>query len=149
MTMGYWEFLDYVDEHGVNQIDAWLDGLRPGIRDEVRDKLDTKLKYAMQMQRLGAPNFKPRRGKGTGLWEIVFEWRRVAYRPLVCFGPESGQVTILAGAREHNDQLRPPNIERTALARKYQLDEPGRVKRHVLNRRSGESAGETTGGSGG
>ena len=126
--MAYWEFFDYVDERGVNQVDAWLDDA--GV--EVRDRLDDRLSIIQHHQQLGEPQVKTRQGLPETLLEMRFKVGKVQQRPLACYGPGRMQVTILAGAYEKNGRLHPPGIERTALARKAQIASTGRVTKHVL-----------------
>ena len=130
--MSYWEFMDFVDENGVNQVDAWLDVV--GIA--VRDRLDDRIKVLEQHQQLGEPQVKVRQALQVRLLEIIFKEGKVQRRPLACYGPGRGQVTILAGAYEKNDRLYPHGIEDTAIERMAHIYQEGRVTKHVLYKRT-------------
>jgi len=129
--MGYWEFMDFVDENGVNLIDAWLNDV--GI--EVRERLDDRLRILEQHERLREPQVKLRQGLPVTILEIRFTVERVQRRPLACYGPGRGQVTILAGAYEKNDRLYPPGVETTAINRRALINEKERVTNHVFDKR--------------
>ena len=107
-----WTFLDYVDSNGSNQIETWLESRPKG----VRAKLTAILTIARAERQLSGPRFKVLHGAG-GILEIRFLEGRVAYRPLACYGPRRGEVTLLAGATKRNNQYRPPGILDTANAR--------------------------------
>src|SRR4030042_3066584 len=97
-----WTFLDYVDSDGANQIEAWLDSLPRSARTGVRAKLTGILIINRVQQQLRPPHFDSLPGRP--LFKINFEKRRVAYRVLFCYGPGRGDVTLLAGAVERNNQ---------------------------------------------
>lgn len=112
----------------MNQVDAWLDDV--GI--EVRDRLDDKLNIIRNIPYLWEPHVKVRQGLPERLLEIRFKAGKVQRRPLACYGPGRMQVTILAGAYEKNGRLYPPDIEKTALGRKAEINTTGRVTKHVF-----------------
>lgn len=128
--MGYWTFWDFVDG-GVNQITAWLDELGP-VRKDVKIRLDARLTFLAQCQRLSEPQVKVRQGRREhGLLELRFKAAKVEWRPLACYGPGRGQVTILCGAYEKNNRLEPPGVIDTALARMDKIRQEGRITEHV------------------
>ena len=112
-----WTFLDYVDASGSNQIEAWLSKLAPNTRNKVRSKLVWMLNNADALG-LELPHFERLHGRYSELIAIRFEVLRVAYRPLCFHGPRRGDVTLLAGATEHNNHPQPPGIRDTALERR-------------------------------
>ena len=115
-----WTFLDYVDASGSNQIEAWLESLPKGARTPVRAKFAAILTIARAQRQLLPPRFCVLHGVERML-EIKFIEGRVAYRPLACYGPERGEVTLLAGATERNNQYRPAGVLETANRRRAEV----------------------------
>ena len=122
-----WTFLDYVDANGSSQIAAWLADLPPNTRVKVRSKLlSVIVNHGVLGQPLGLPLFEALTGSHSGLIAIRFQVLGVAYRPLCCYGPRTGDVTLLAGATEHNNHYKPPGVRDTALARREEILADGR-----------------------
>ena len=103
-------FKDRLDQHGENAIRPWLDGLP----EKVRLKIDWILKNVAVADSL-YPYFKKIAGY-DGLFEMVVKINKIQYRPLGGYGPNAGEFTLVLGAIEHNDNLRPPNAFATAAA---------------------------------
>lgn len=55
------------------------------------------------------------------MFEIRFEEGNVAYRVLARYGPQRGEVTLLAGATKSNNRLRPPGVLATAGRRRDEI----------------------------
>jgi hypothetical protein len=112
-----WTFLNYVDDNGVNQIKTWIDEL-PADSTKVGQRLLTILLHLRAEQNLmGTEYIKPLHGDCEGLLEIRFGVRRLEYRPLACYGPRNGEVTILVGALEKENRFVPRNACAIALER--------------------------------
>jgi len=56
--------------------------------------------------------------EAEGIFEIRFKIRNVLYRPLGCFGPDRGEFTLLAPAREHGNRFEPKNAVALAETRR-------------------------------
>jgi len=115
-----WTFLDYVDSNGSNQIEEWLNSLPKSTRTPVRVKLTNILIMHGVQEQLRPPRFDPL-GAGRNIFKITFEMRKVAYRIFACYGPGRGEVTLLAGAVERNNQYRPPGVFDTAARRRDEI----------------------------
>lgn len=103
-------FKDRLDQSGHNAIRPWLDSLPL----KARLKIDWILRNVAVADSL-YPYFKKIKGYDD-LFEMVVKINKVQYRPLGGYGPEAGQFTLVLGAIEHNDNLRPPNAFATAAA---------------------------------
>jgi len=127
MIVMSWTFLDYVDASGSSQIATWLADLPPSTRLKVRSKLLWVIvNHTALGQPLSPPFFEALSGNHSGLIAIRFQVLGVAYRPLCCYGPRTGDVTLLAGATEHNYHYRPPGVRDTALARRAEVRADGK-----------------------
>jgi hypothetical protein len=119
MIVMCWTFLDYVDDKGSNQIEAWLESLAVGARKPVRAKLAAILIFASAQQWLQPPHFEAL--QGMRMFKVRFKLNNVQYRILASYGPSRREVTLLAGAVEKNDQYRPPNVFDTADRRRAEV----------------------------
>jgi hypothetical protein len=71
------------------------------------------------------------------LFEIVLESENVQYRPLVCYGPKKGELTILCGAtkkgKKGSTQWNPSNAIAVAQRRKQLIANQGRTCEHSIS----------------
>jgi len=104
-----WTFKDRLDSRGINVIREWLQA-QPL---QARLKIDAVLKNLRAEPRLGRPHVKKIKGH-KDVFEIVVFAGGVQYRPLGSYGPHEGEFTIVMGAIEHNDSIRPPDAFATA-----------------------------------
>ncbi len=108
-------FHDFVDSSGTNQIHQWINA-KP---KRAKAKMNERIRHLEQLDQGQWGNLiKPLRGADCqGLLELRLRAGGVQYRPLACYGPASGQITILVGATERGDQLVPASACRTAQQR--------------------------------
>lgn len=109
-----WTFLDFVDGNGTNLIHDWINDLPKG----AKAKMTTKIEYLEVTETFVMPDTRILHGECDGLFEIRFQFRRVQYRPLACYGPGTREVTVLTGAIEKENRFEPPGACITALSRK-------------------------------
>lgn len=122
-----WTFYDYRNERGVNQIEAWINGLQPNQRKQVHATLSAKIKLNRNKPVLGEPFIKPWQGE-PGLFEIRVSTSNAVWRPLACYGPnESSEFTLLVGTqkkgrnRPRDSGLNPPGAVDTAKRRREDI----------------------------
>lgn len=114
-----WEFLDFVDQRGVNQIKAWVEGLAPSVRSRVKAKFNERLRMLQVQPVLNDPKLtKMLDGECDGLMEVRFRSQRVQYRPLAWYGPSTREITLLIGAEERENRFVPSNACQVALQRR-------------------------------
>jgi hypothetical protein len=101
-------FNDRLDRHGHNAIRPWLNE----IPEKARLKIDWVLRNVALRDTL-YPYFKKVQGYDD-LLELRVEINKIQYRPLGGYGPNAGEFTLVLGAIEHNDHLRPSNAFATA-----------------------------------
>lgn len=93
--MSPWTFYDFLDSRGKNLIRPWLDS----IPEKVAAKIDARIIYMRSVQVWPEAFISSLTG-----YPKIFELRIVShgsqYRPLCCYGPNRGDVTILLGAME-------------------------------------------------
>ena len=126
-------FKDFVDANGENVIRSEFNSLPPGIRKKYKAKLEWKLAHLQVVRQLEMPHVRQLTGPCSGIFEIRFEIGNVQYRPLCCYGPSDGDVTILVLAKEVGSQFVPASACATALARKALLSQRGQSVDHDLN----------------
>lgn len=127
--MKIWNFLDYVDQGGVNVIEAWLWGLTM----EARLEINTRIQYLAVTPILKRPYTGRLHGDACKeLYEIVLAHRRVQYRPLWCYGPNRKDITLLIGATERGGSLDPPTACEIAQTRRAMIGIKGRTCEHSL-----------------
>lgn len=116
--MPTWTVWDYLDGDGISAIQTWLRTFTPKTRESIRSKLVTRFMVANAEGSLKYPGFELLDGQYRHLIEVRFERNKVAYRVLACYGNVVGEVWLLVGAIEQNDQIRPPGAFDTALSRR-------------------------------
>lgn len=120
--------MDYAGEGGNDPVEDWFRGIPPG----ARGKLETRM---TEMSGLPIPDWHyswSRSYKGVdGIFELKALYKNIQYRPLFCYGPNRGQITILIGAIEKGDSINPGNAPNVAEFRKRQIKKnPRRAKFH-------------------
>ena len=118
--MPLWTFLDYVDEAGRNVIAEWAKRLPA----RARVKFHTRLQYMAPLPRdqWASGWSKSLVGKDwRDIYEIRFFVDKVQWRPLYCFGPEPGEITILGGAHEKGGKLEPDAPPKTCQDRRAEI----------------------------
>lgn len=123
---GYWTFKDYVGDEGVNEIHAWLSGLPK----QARRRINIAIRRLEAMEKLAMPHVRVLTGPCAGLMELRIPVAGVQYRPLCCYGPGRGEITLLVGAIEKGDRLVPSSACSTALMNKARIAERGRTCDH-------------------
>lgn len=124
-----WTFRFYKSATGRPVMRDWYDQQA----DEVQAKFDTVLEYLSQREHheWGRPEFAPLKGKHAGLGELRFDFAKIEYRPIGCFGPDRSDFTILVGATKKGRNYDPRSALDTALERKKSVAEVGRT--HVYD----------------
>jgi hypothetical protein len=120
-----WTFRFYVSASGRAVVQDWYDDQI----DDVQAKFDTVLEYLSQRKRheWGRPEFAPLTGKYAGLGEFRFDFGKLEYRPIGCFGPGRSDFTILIGATKKGKQYDPRNALDSALERRDFVGKVGRT----------------------
>lgn len=120
-----YKLFDYVDAHGRNEIKEWTESLQKPQRAKLNEMLD---KLAMHGDTL-----HPAMMAGSGVAGIskLKVKGNVQLRPLLCKGPidVEGEYTLLKGAKEVGDELKPENAREIAKQNKET------VKKYPENRR--------------
>lgn len=117
--------MDYIGPSGTNYFDEWLGGLDAGARAAII----SRLQYLKFQKTVSRPYWAKLKGSGKGLIEVRVHHRGVQYRPLCFHGPESDQITFVAGATERDDKFSPAGILKTAQKRKEACHESRRVSK--------------------
>ena len=117
--MKEWIFKVFV-ENGVSDFYMWRKRLPPKARLKLRWVIDNMETTADWTQ---TKYFRPLSG---GIGEIRFFISKRQFRPLGCRGPEEGEFTILIGAEEKDDELKPPGVIEIAKNRRDLVLEDGR-----------------------
>lgn len=120
-----WTFKFYVSAAGRPVVQDWYDDQV----DDAQAAFDTVLEYLAQRRRTewGRPEFAPLSGKHSGLGELRFDYGKLEYRPIGCFGPTRSDFTILIGSIKKGKNYDPRNALDTALERKTAIGEVGRT----------------------
>ncbi len=113
-----WVFFDFVSDSGENLIHQWIEDLPASARKQVKAKLNTRITYLEAVPTFGGGYVEMLHGECAGLFEIRLEVKNVQYRPLACYGPSQGEVTLLFMAREIGGRFEPPSACRTAQQRR-------------------------------
>lgn len=112
--MKEWEFRVYVDHTGYSDINMWIKNLAPKAKTRMR----AIISYLEITKIWSKPYFYPLTGKDyQGIYEIRFIHNNIQYRPLGCYGPTDKTFTLLFGAREKGDRLKPINAPEIATER--------------------------------
>lgn len=108
---------DYLDEHGKNAIQPWIDSLQVKERGKLNQMLDKLQMHgvALRPQMLAGTN-------EPGISKLRIHGK-VQLRPLLCSGPVhvDAEYTILSGAKEVGGMLVPKGIEKVAASRKLEV----------------------------
>ena len=123
----HWTFRDYLTTEGANPIFDWLSGLpKP-----VKVRINARIRFIERLETLERPHVAALEGKCDGLLELrIVGPDKVQYRPLCCYGPGRGDVTILVGAIEKGGKIVPSSACATAQQRKKEIAERGRICEH-------------------
>ncbi len=124
--MDGWRILDYFNSAGVNVIRRWMQSLPVGARIQI----DAFILNLQALPQLGMPYTKALKGECNGLIELRILHGNIQYRPLGCYGPGRGEITLLCGAVEQGGKLKPKGACKTALERKQNIHEIGRTDEH-------------------
>jgi hypothetical protein len=110
-----WQVLAYPVSAQLSVIDEWQDG----VSVKEASKFEQRIRFLRdRMPADWIYDYAHIYKDTNGLFEIKFESRRLAHRPLCCFGPLRSQFSVLAFAVEHNNNLRPSGIVDTAKNRR-------------------------------
>jgi len=128
-----WTYFDYVEGNGNNQISAWLHAIPAGARDMFEALLDSIRPFRTLNRDTGTGKLD---GDCDGLYEFIFKFEGVQYRPLFVYGPNNREITILVGATKTSRRRRtiwdPPEACDTAHRRYRNLqNETAKVVKHV------------------
>src|SRR5882672_2844489 len=107
-----WTFRDFLDGHGRNVITPWLDELPP----KAKAKINARLRHLAIDDHWPHP-FVKKLG-GYDVYEITVQHFGIQYRPLGFYGPQRAEFTLLLGAIEQGDRIRPPAAFDTAAERR-------------------------------
>lgn len=97
MISSHWTIKDYVDDSGTNLILEWVRGIPD---KKARQRFVTLLRNIENTP----PPLKREHKVATlshdceGLLEIIFEVKKVQYRPIGFYGPGEREITLLVGA---------------------------------------------------
>ena len=92
--MGYWIFRDFLGPHGRNLIHDWLHRLPAAVRADI----NARIRHLEVTEKLTRPHVGKLKGECKGLIELRVKVDKIQYRPLACYGPERGEITLLMGA---------------------------------------------------
>jgi hypothetical protein len=120
-----WVFRDYV-ENEQNVIREWLDELPV----HAQAAIDLFLEQLAAMPQLRMPYARVLSGPCDGLIELRIKVKNIQYRPLVWYGPNQGEITLLMGAIEQGDRFNPRTACETALRRKQNMGREGYTCEH-------------------
>lgn len=122
----YRTFLAYVADDRENVILGWLNE----IPKPVKAKINALIRRLEIVERLDVPEVRMLHGECDGLMELRRTAGNLQYRPICCYGPGRGEVTLLAGATERGGRFVPSSMCETARARRARLTEEGRTREH-------------------
>lgn len=107
-----WTIKVFISLRNVDVFDEWLITLPKKAKAKIK-KMINHLAITKKWKR-------PLTGKLKGynnLVEIIVLSNNVQYRPIGCYGPNTGEFTILIGAIERGSKFEPVNAPDTAYAR--------------------------------
>ncbi len=127
--LGGWRFMKFRTGAGRDAIEEWLSDVPIGERRGVRAYFIATLRHLRYLPRFlwRRPQFDWLSGERyKGIGELRFDFNKVKYRPLGCFGPQSDQFTILIGcrkarARKGRTIWKPSSAPETAALRRQHL----------------------------
>ena len=122
---------DYLAADGRNPIKEWIDALQARERGKLNQKLDL---LRMNGEALIPNTLSPTDERGILKIRVH---GKVQLRPLLCRGPASpgSEFTLLAGAIEKGDLLKPNGVLALAVVHKQEVTHDP-VNRRTLNARS-------------
>lgn len=118
--MSTWRFRDFVNDRGENVIRSWLDSLPKAAKAKAKAEINALI---LVLKEKDVDSFTRAdkvgllRGPCSGLIELIIEVNGVQYRPIGWYGPDRKEITLLAGAKEKDNQLIPSSTCDTALER--------------------------------
>jgi hypothetical protein len=112
-----WNFRDYVNSHGENEIHAWLNSLPK----RAKARINALIRHLEAVKLFSTNDAKVLHGSCDGLFELRIFVERVQYRPLCSYGPNNRDITILFGAIEKGDKFVPATACSRALDRKAEI----------------------------
>ena len=128
--MNEWAWMDYLDERGGNPIAAWFRSIGHGAATKIETRMI--MMRNLPKEQWGA-NWVEKLTSVEGVFEIKTEYMNTQYRPLCCYGPERGQITILVGACEVGGKFAPKSAPKDAEKRRKDIrSNSRRVIRHEL-----------------
>lgn len=113
-----WRFRHLADGNGRSAIQPEIDSRGVAFKAA----LNTWLRHLETIRNLGRPYVAKLQGECDGLLEIILTVDRIQYRPLACYGPNRGDITILFIAEEHGNRFVPLDACGIALRRKALID---------------------------
>lgn len=122
MSTVTWTFWDYVDSSGQNAIEDWLNTFRQRTRIKITSKLVAIFERANAEGRLTYPRYETLKPPHNDLIVVRFERDKTQYRVFACYGNQGrGEIWLLAGGQEQNDQYRPQGIRDTAIEHRTRI----------------------------
>jgi len=121
-----WTFKGFLDERGVNVIDAWYEN---EIAVKAQARFDKILEHFRDspLPSWGGNYFKPLVGH-EGIYEVRFTVQNIVHRPLGCFAPSNRDFTFLIGAFEQGDVFIPKSAPDIAEKRRdIIINDPSRA----------------------
>ena len=110
--------MDFLDHRGRNLIDEWF----RRIPDSAEAKIETRMLMMRDLPRedWASSWVSPYKG-AEGIFELRIEHKDIQYRPLWFFGPKQRGLTLLVGATEVGDKIKPRSAPRVAQDRRNEL----------------------------
>jgi hypothetical protein len=115
-----WTFKVFISERGSDVFEEWLNTLPK----KAQAKIERRIRYLEIEKTWRRPFFDSLSGY-TDLYEIRVVFNNIQYRPIGCFGPKSGEFTILIGAIEKGDKFEPKNALNIANKRSKLIAKEG------------------------
>ena len=116
--MTLWKWRDYLDHMGRNVIVKWF----KRIPDGAVAKIETRMLMMRDLPREDwASSWVSPYKSAERIFELRIEHKNVQYRPLWFFGPKQRQLTLLIGATEVGDKIKPRVAPETAQERRNEL----------------------------
>lgn len=115
MVMQEWTFKVFIDKNGVSDFLLWRKG---EMSVKARRRMDAIINYMETTKDWTQTDyFRPLTGY-RGICEIRFTVSNIQYRPLGCYGPDPRTFTLLIGAKEVGDEIRPRSAPEIATQRR-------------------------------